>query len=468
MRKFEKLTEKIISEVSGVIERELNEISSTTFYDAADKADMYNNRELAKKFRKAGEARRQEELNNEYDDAIVEYGRFVHQPYANKAAKTFIVARYLPSNMPILVLLKDVSRAQIARVGQNRLINLSDKELASEIAGHYNRNAVDKDNVTAMSVVIGKDKKAALDLAKMVNDAFGSDISWRYFYGDSFEKRSVRDTSKDYIPIGTPFAIGGVYVSMAKSATKQTGYDIFYILFTTQNKTAHMARVFKDMKAVRALGNKQPGSVWSAMREFNINGKKLVPDVNGEVARPTPESSNIVNLYPVLQSLAPDIQHEIFRRLEYFLGFPIRLQDFYETYAKEMGIDLHGGGSINTSDFTFVDDNKEEEAPKATKAELKDFDSAFDNSDDYEDVNIDAFEDNAEEEEAPAQNDYPDYDEVEVSADDEEVDNDDVFIEAEEEEEEPVQKKNSPMDDFDFDIDLDSYEDLDFDEEFKK
>lgn len=469
MRKFEKLTEKIIAEVSNIIEKELNEISSTTFYDAADKADMYNNRTLAKKFRDAGEKRRKEELDKEYDEAIVEYGRYVHQPYENKAAKTFIVAKYMPSNMPILILLKDVARAQIARVGHDRLINIADKELASEIAGHYNRNAVEKDNITSMSVVIGKDRKAANELADMINNAFDSEISWRYFFGDSFEKRATRDTTKDYVPWGAPFAVGGMYVSMAKSATKQTSYDIYYILFTTQNKTAHMARVFKDMKAIRALGNKQPGSVWSAMCKFSINGKELVPqnEKTGERYRPTPDSSDIVNIYPVLQSLSPDAQHEIFRILSWHLGFKLTIQNFYDTYAKAMGIETLKVKENDVTSFSFDDaDNAAPKEPVVSKAEVKDFDSAFDNSDDYEDVeevNVDAFEEPADEvvdndmSDEVSDKDYPAYDEVEI-------DND-------ESEETKVEVKNdvkNNKDDFDFDLDLDSYEDLDFDEEFKK
>lgn len=440
MRKFKQLTEKIVAEVANVIEQELNEISSTTFFDAADKADIYNNRALAKKFREAGDVRRKEELNNEYDKAIEEYGRYVHQPNENKAAKTFIVARYLPSNMPIVVLLKDVARAQIARVGHNRLVNIQDKDLAAEIAGYYNRQSVDKDNILSMSTVIGKDRNAAIKLANMINDAFDSEISWRYFYGDSFEKRSVRDTSKDYEPFKAPFAVNGMHVAMAKSVSNQTGYDIYYILFTTERKTTHMARIFKDMKGMQALGHKQPGSVWRAMCDFSVNGKPLVI---AKDLRPTPESSNIVNLYPVLQNLSPDAQYELFRRLSHALGFRITLQNFYETYAKEMGIDLRKNQSTEPTEFKFIDDEDETPAakPVKTKQEVKDFDSAFDNSDEYEDVEVNVDELPAD---TTSDADYPAYDDVEI---------------------ETAADKSS--DDFD-DLDLEGYDDLDFDEEFKQ
>lgn len=438
MRKFKQLTEKIVAEVANVIEQELNEISSTTFFDAADKADIYNNRALAKKFREAGDIRRKEELNNEYDKAIEEYGRYVHQPNENKAAKTFIVARYLPSNMPIVVLLKDVARAQIARVGHNRLVNIQDKDLAAEIAGYYNRQSVDKDNILSMSTVIGKDRNAAIKLANMINDAFDSEISWRYFYGDSFEKRSVRDTSKDYEPFKAPFAVNGMHVAMAKSVSNQTGYDIYYILFTTERKTTHMARIFKDMKGMQALGHKQPGSVWRAMCDFSVNGKPLVI---AKDLRPTPESSNIVNLYPVLQNLSPDAQYELFRRLSHALGFRVTLQNFYETYAKEMGIDLRKAQSTEPTEFKFIEDDETPAAqPAKTKQEVKDFDSAFDNSDDYEDVEVNVDELPAD---TTSDADYPAYDDVEIET-----------------------AADNSSDDFD-DLDLEGYDDLDFDEEFK-
>lgn len=438
MRKFKQLTEKIVAEVANVIEQELNEISSTTFFDAADKADIYNNRALAKKFREAGDVRRKEELNNEYDKAIEEYGRYVHQPNENKAAKTFIVARYLPSNMPIVVLLKDVARAQIARVGHNRLVNIQDKDLAAEIAGYYNRQSVDKDNILSMSTVIGKDRNAAIKLANMINDAFDSEISWRYFYGDSFEKRAVRDTSKDYEPFKAPFAVNGMHVAMAKSVSNQTGYDIYYILFTTERKTTHMARIFKDMKGMQALGHKQPGSVWRAMCDFSVNGKPLVI---AKDLRPTPESSNIVNLYPVLQNLSPDAQYELFRRLSHALGFRITLQNFYETYAKEMGIDLRKNQSTEPTEFKFIDDEETPAAkPAKTKQEVKDFDSAFDNSDEYEDIEVNVDELPAD---TTSDADYPAYDDVEVET-----------------------AADESSDDFD-DLDLEGYDDLDFEEEFK-
>ena len=61
-----RIKNEIIRQCRPILERMVDEISSTKFYAAADAADTYYNTELAKRFRKAGDERREIEKNTEY------------------------------------------------------------------------------------------------------------------------------------------------------------------------------------------------------------------------------------------------------------------------------------------------------------------------------------------------------------------------------------------------------------------
>ena len=65
-----RIKDEIIRQCRPILERMVDEISSTKFYDAADAADAYYNTELAKRFRKAGDERREIEKNTEYQDSL--------------------------------------------------------------------------------------------------------------------------------------------------------------------------------------------------------------------------------------------------------------------------------------------------------------------------------------------------------------------------------------------------------------
>ena len=65
-----RIKDEIIRQCRPILERMVDEISSTKFYDAADAADTYYNTELAKRFRKAGDERREIEKNTEYQDSL--------------------------------------------------------------------------------------------------------------------------------------------------------------------------------------------------------------------------------------------------------------------------------------------------------------------------------------------------------------------------------------------------------------
>jgi len=341
-----RLVKDIINHVETVLENYMSEASSTTFYDAAEKADKYNNTALGKRFREYADARREEERHTEFENTLDEYGTIEVND------KKMIVAHYIPTNIDVLVYFRNVSTVAIARVKANALAPVA-FDIASDIAGFYERKPVVKDNIPMLSTAFGKDIRTAKSVAKQINDLLGTAISWRYFFGD----RTVRDTSRS--TVGSyeylkGFKCGNYKVLISKSTTDQIGYSIYYILIGDEEKSSVLT-VYKYGKGIQVLANRRPGSLWQCIKNADTGNA-----ITANLAAPNPKTSNPEKVYDLFTK---EFDNRYFRLItdgiSQRIDVRIRMEDIEAMYKQY--INDTGGNADEITDLSTATSNAEEE-----------------------------------------------------------------------------------------------------------
>ena len=218
-----RIKDEIIRQCRPILERMVDEISSTKFYDAADAADTYYNTELAKRFRKAGDERREIEKNTEYQDSL----EILDQMEVNR--KHFYVCNYIPASMKVLVYLNKETQCAIARIKGQELVNIKSPEILSDIAAMFNnREPVSGNAVKSISMAIKQDRNVAKQTIERINNACGSNLSWRYLFGDK-TKREINSTDANY-QILDGGRVGEYEFAVAQYVPIKPDYSIYYIM----------------------------------------------------------------------------------------------------------------------------------------------------------------------------------------------------------------------------------------------
>ena len=281
------------------------ELKSTTFYDAALKADKFNNTGLANRFREAGDAAREREQHTEFEDSLSVLREFKVSNFE------FILGVYIPTRIDVLICLKDKGQALVVRPYADRLEEIDSIETKTDIAALYQRKPVVKNNVPLISSIIVKGakevdpnasdatKKAqriqvaqnrsrAQELANIINEELGTSLHWRWFFGDKRTKTGVGTSEDKYIAIGGA-TVEGYHIGIAKRATDQAMYSIFYVM-VGNSENSFVMTVYKTLKGNFVYSNQQPGPIYKVIM-------KSQPTWMGDMAMPTPASSDMQNIY---------------------------------------------------------------------------------------------------------------------------------------------------------------------------
>ena len=185
------LVKKIMKEILPILEQSINEYNSTEWNDIADRFDsMYNTRAGAFARQRGVEAR-ERELHTEYTETMEELSNI------DIDGKKFIIGRYIPSNIFVLIYLMNATQAAIVRIGETVLRNIVNVEISQDIASLYNRKPIKKDNVNSISIAFDKDIRSARRLAREINDTLDVNINYRYFYGDKPYKDPNKETKTE-------------------------------------------------------------------------------------------------------------------------------------------------------------------------------------------------------------------------------------------------------------------------------
>lgn len=282
------LAQELQDVIEPIMERYLKEISSTKFYDAADKADSFYNYDLGKKFRGAGDARREEEIASEYDEVLNILAEF------QAGDKKFYVAYYVPAQMKVLIYINDIKKCSIARIRRDELLNIPRPDIITDIAMMFNkRKPVTGNAVASIAKVLGHDRKAAQKYIAIINDAAGSNLTYRYLFADK-DKRNVnlQDGLFKFLsgrPIGDYKVAICKYmpVDSDKEESEREDYTIYYAMVGHADESM-MIRLKTIEKTVVVEG---PSHVSAPFRVMKKNG------VIDGCAAPTSKTSDILKIY---------------------------------------------------------------------------------------------------------------------------------------------------------------------------
>jgi len=280
-KELRSIEEEIMKECFSVLEGKLNELSSTTLDDAGEQAEKYFNTKLAKKFRDAAEEARQREKETEYEKTL----QILDDIEAN--GKQFYVARYVPTNIKVLIYLNKVNQCAIARIKNNELVNIKQKDILSDIAHIFNnREAIGADSVKSISKALKQGRQIAKDIVARINAAAGSNISWRYFMGDKTNNiTGTRDAYYIKKDFGT---VEGEYqYAVYQYDSKSEYYSIYYIMIGTKD-FSFMMHVETKEQSTDIEGAQIITTPYRVMRSQGACDKCPVP---------TTESSDIAAIY---------------------------------------------------------------------------------------------------------------------------------------------------------------------------
>ena len=281
-KEFKQLQKSILEACKPMMEDMIQELKSTTFYDAAVKADRYNNTSLAQRFREAGDAALDAEKRTEFEESLNVYREFTVNGY------DFILAEYIPTAVDVLICLKDKAQALAVRISGNDLEEIENIETRQDIASLFKRKPVIKPNVPTLGAIMNKSREFAKELAGIINDELGTEISWRWFFADRKVKSGIGTSDGKYAAQAGATA-EGYHIGIAKRATDQAMYSIFYLLVGNKEKS-FVLTIYKTLKGVFVYGNQQPAPIYRTIM-------KSQPTWEGDLAVPTPKSSDIQNIY---------------------------------------------------------------------------------------------------------------------------------------------------------------------------
>lgn len=315
------LVKKIMKEILPILEQSINEYNSTEWNDIADRFDSMYNTRAGTFARQRGVEARERELHTEYTETMEELSNI------DIDGKKFIIGRYIPSNIFVLIYLMNATQAAIVRIGETVLRNIVNAEIAQDIASLYNRKPIKKDNVNSISIAFDKDIRSARRLAREINDTLDVNINYRYFYGDKPYKDPNKETKTEgnYDYVGS-FEVQGLKVRIAKSISNQKGYSIFYILIGNENKSL-MVTVYKWLKEIEVKGSGQPGPAYRKLQSKGV--------IDG-IAEPTPKSSHITNIYDFFNNIPHRTRRMLIDNISQLIDLRITMEDIENGYNKAL------------------------------------------------------------------------------------------------------------------------------------
>ena len=339
--RFKAVIDRIIKATTPILEESLvNEISSTLYYDAADAARSYNGgQELANRFQSRAQEVEADELTNRTDDFYEEIEDF------NIADKHFIIAKYIPTNIYVLVMFKgsnEKSDVVIARIAREKIVPISNESIIADIASVYNlsKNPISRaldsfakaftpsrsKNKTAENARI--EKKNAKELATKINTAVGANVSWRYFFDDRTSTTTVHKTSKKdmYFTFGNPttVAVDGVddkvFVACLGYGKNRDMYTLFYF-YLSDGEHNSFVQVKRLESGFVINGYKQTDPIYDRLEEE-------YPDTMKNYSRPyTKTDSNIMYVYNWLRELDPRLIKALMVSMTNILRYDSRFSD---------------------------------------------------------------------------------------------------------------------------------------------
>lgn len=238
-------------------------MKSTTYYSAAKKADAYGHKELAAKFRKAGDAAEHSEFFTLHEDEIGSW----HFEVLEYNDIDYLIATDKKTNVATAVDLIDIGAS-------------IDKKILAAIKNIINAKDINTDREILKSIIT--DKKEAVRLANDIRHACKTNLSWRLFIDEKPVFNPETETDGTSIKQGkfnfdkvAEKTIDGVDCGLVKlKATGTTGYEVYYLQLIVdwphniRPKQAFVIRILKQLRGCKVLSFGNPVLV------YNFLGKR--------------------------------------------------------------------------------------------------------------------------------------------------------------------------------------------------
>ena len=243
--------------VKNLSESIIQEMKSTTYYSAAKKADAYGHKNLAAKFREAGDAAKHSEFFSLHEDEIGNW----HFEVLEYNDINYLVATDKKTKIATVVDLIDIGAS-------------IDKKILAAIKNIINAKDINTDKKILKSIIT--DKKEAVRLANDIRHACKTNLSWRLFIDEKpifSEEQTPEEEAKqgkfNFEKIAEKTIDNAICGLVKLKANGTTGYEVYYLQVivdwpnTIRQKQAFVIRILKQLRGCKVLSFGNPALVYN-------------------------------------------------------------------------------------------------------------------------------------------------------------------------------------------------------------
>ena len=236
--------------VKNLAESILQEMKSSTYYSAAKKADAYGHKNLADRFRKAGDAA----MKNEQIPYFT-----LHEDEYNDI--NYLIATDKKTRTATVVELDDISTS-------------IDKDTLTSIKNIINAKDINTDKDILKTII--KDKREAIRLVNDIRQACNANISWRLFIEEKpifseeqTPEEEVKQGKFNFEKIAEKTIDNAICGLVKLKANGTTGYEVYYLQVivdwpnTIRQKQAFVIRILKQLRGCKVLSFGNPALVYN-------------------------------------------------------------------------------------------------------------------------------------------------------------------------------------------------------------
>ena len=246
--------------VKELAESILQEMKSSTYYNAAKKADAYGHKNLADRFRKAGDAAMKNEQIPYFTLHEDEIGNW-HFEVLEYNDINYLIATDKKTRTATVVDLDDISAS-------------IDKDTLTSIKNIINVKNINTNKEVLKTII--KDKREAIRFVNDIRQACNANISWRLFIEekpifseDETPEEEAKQAKFNFEKIAEKIIDNAICGLVKLKANGTTGYEVYYLQVivdwsnTIRRKQAFVIRILKQLRGCKVLSFGNPALVYN-------------------------------------------------------------------------------------------------------------------------------------------------------------------------------------------------------------
>lgn len=246
--------------VKNLAESILQEMKSSTYYSAAKKADIYGHKNLADRFRKAGDAALKNEQIPYFTLHEDEIGNW-HFEVLEYNDINYLIATDKKTRIATVIDIDDISAT-------------IDKDTLESIKNIINVKGINTDKDILKTII--KDKREAIRFVNDIRQACNANISWRLFIEekpifseDKTSEEEAKQAKFNFEKIAEKTIDNAICGLVKLKANGTTGYEVYYLQVivdwpnTICQKQAFVIRILKQLRGCKVLSFGNPALVYN-------------------------------------------------------------------------------------------------------------------------------------------------------------------------------------------------------------